>query len=228
MSRGAEAAIGVFGKLPARGDFIDRGLPKTFTEPWHAWLTTGLLAARAELGPRFELCYMQAPVWRFALPAGVAGPQAAIGVFSPSVDQVGREFPLTLAAVADRVPDLVDRLDDEALWLSGLEELARETLVEPFELEPWLRELAGFAVGDPGEPLDPLAEVWRFTCTPDAAAPCLLDMLTRLASASTVCFWSEGSPFVPAGGWLGRSLPRADDFVTLLSDGRASPPEARG
>jgi type VI secretion system protein ImpM len=90
------AGPGVFGKLPARGDFVDRGLPKSFTDPWHAWLVDGLAAARAELGAGFEPAYMAAPVWRFLLPAGAAGPTAACGVLLPSVDSAGRLFPLSL------------------------------------------------------------------------------------------------------------------------------------
>ena len=41
---------------------------------------------------------MMAPIWRFALAPGVAGPLPMLGVMMPSVDRVGRQFPLTLAA----------------------------------------------------------------------------------------------------------------------------------
>src|ERR687890_132230 len=95
----ANAAPGVFGKLPARADFLSRGLPASFADPWHAWVVRGLAAARQELAERFESAYMAAPVWRFVLPPGACGPALAAGVVLPSVDAVGRLFPLALAVV---------------------------------------------------------------------------------------------------------------------------------
>ena len=91
--------VGVFGKLPALGDFLARDLEPAFTGRWFEWLEGGLLAARAALGDRFQAAYMEAPAWRFALPAGIAGGQPVTGVLVPSVDSIGRGFPLTLAAV---------------------------------------------------------------------------------------------------------------------------------
>ena len=87
-----------YGKMPALGDFLRLGAEPGFVTPWDLWLQGTLLAARQNLGPRFEACYMSAPVWRFSLPPGVAGPQGAVGVLMPSVDRVGRQFPLTLLA----------------------------------------------------------------------------------------------------------------------------------
>ncbi|MGH7155184.1 MAG: type VI secretion system-associated protein TagF, partial [Acetobacteraceae bacterium] len=38
--------FGLFGKLPARGDFIRIGLPRDFTDPWDEWLRLVLSASR--------------------------------------------------------------------------------------------------------------------------------------------------------------------------------------
>ena len=46
--------------------------------------------------------FLEAPVWRFVLPPGLCGARAAIGLIMPSVDKVGRYFPLTLGGVAGR------------------------------------------------------------------------------------------------------------------------------
>src|SRR5919107_2608227 len=96
----AATAPGVFGKLPSRADFLSRGLPASFTDPWHTWLVRGLAAARERMAERFEPAYMAAPVWRFVVPPHACGPDPAAGVILPSVDAVGRLFPLTLAAVS--------------------------------------------------------------------------------------------------------------------------------
>ena len=45
--------------------------------------------------------YMSAPIWRFTLAPGLAGRAGMLGVFMPSVDRVGRQFPLTLAIRLD-------------------------------------------------------------------------------------------------------------------------------
>ena len=44
------AVTGLHGKLPAHGDFVRRGLPTSFCEPWDAWLQAGMTAARDSLG----------------------------------------------------------------------------------------------------------------------------------------------------------------------------------
>lgn len=90
---------GLFGKLPAHGDFVRRRLPESFCEPWDAWLQAGIAAAREELGENFSHTWDSAPAWRFRLPGGACGPDAVAGVLLPSEDFSGRRFPLTLAAL---------------------------------------------------------------------------------------------------------------------------------
>jgi len=85
-----------YGKLPARGDFVGRGLPPRWRGDWDGWLQRGLALAattldRAELRERLAAF---AP-WRYlALPAPG---EIWCGIIAPSHDRVGRAFPLTLA-----------------------------------------------------------------------------------------------------------------------------------
>lgn len=92
------AAFGAYGKIPAMGDFFRLGAEREFVTPWDIWLQTSLLTARQALGDAFTACYMSAPIWRFALPPSICGTQGVVGVLMPSVDRVGRQFPLTLVA----------------------------------------------------------------------------------------------------------------------------------
>lgn len=92
---------GAYGKLPALGDFVRIGLGRDFVSAWDEWLQSGLLALSESLGEQWEALYMSAPIWRFSLQAGDAGPAPVSGVMMPSVDRVGRKFPLTLAAQQD-------------------------------------------------------------------------------------------------------------------------------
>jgi type VI secretion system protein ImpM len=88
---------GWFGKLPGMGDFASRRLPNDFRETCDRWLQRGLTRLRARHDDWTEH-YLQAPLWCFALGTGVAGERAWIGVLMPSVDAVGRYFPLIVAA----------------------------------------------------------------------------------------------------------------------------------
>jgi type VI secretion system protein ImpM len=110
----ARTLVGVFGKLPARGDFVRLGLPGSFVAPWDAWCQRMIAGSRAQLGDDWLPAWLHAPIWYFALPPGQCGPDAALGVLLPSVDKVGRYFPLTLAAVATgaALSDLIAAGDD--------------------------------------------------------------------------------------------------------------------
>ena len=105
---------GFYGKLPARGDFVRSGLPRTFTDPWDDWLQPSLSAAKEAMGERWLDLYLTFPVWRFVMPDGLVGGNCWIGVFLPSVDRVGRCFPLTIC-------EPVTRSAAEAAGLIGID-----------------------------------------------------------------------------------------------------------
>ena len=95
-------ATGFFGKIPARGDFVADGLPPDFTAALDAWWQAMLPHSHSVLGAAWSDIWMEAPVWCFALSPGCCGANATLGLWMPSVDRVGRLFPLTLATVAPR------------------------------------------------------------------------------------------------------------------------------
>jgi type VI secretion system protein ImpM len=122
--REAEAAGGVqtglFGKLPARGDFVRLGLPGGFVAAWDMWLQDVIAGSRARLGEGWLDAWLEAPIWRFALAPGLCGGGGALGLLLPSVDNVGRYFPLTLAAVwPARTP--AASADTATAWLDACE-----------------------------------------------------------------------------------------------------------
>src|SRR5882724_4478562 len=92
------SAAGFYGKLPCKGDFLQRRVTQEFVDTWDAWLQQCLLTSRQSLQERWLDAYLTSPVWRFALAEGVCGSGAYVGVMVPSVDRVGRYFPLTLVA----------------------------------------------------------------------------------------------------------------------------------
>src|SRR4051812_22505756 len=90
--------VGFFGKLPSHGDFLRRRVSDAFAGPWDAWLQRCMAASRSVLDERWLDVYLTSPAWRFGCAAGACGPAAVVGLMVPSVDRVGRYFPLTLVA----------------------------------------------------------------------------------------------------------------------------------
>ena len=120
--------FGAFGKMPSVGDFFRINMPSGFVSGWDDWIQNAMLSAQEVLGQTFDQYYMSAPIWRFSLAAGLAGPQKMLGVLMPSVDRVGRRFPLTLAsAVATPGPAPLDHFNEKPLF-ERLEELALDAL----------------------------------------------------------------------------------------------------
>lgn len=117
-------APGWYGKLPQLGDFARRRLPTEFIEPWDAWLQQGLQSSRAALGEAWLESYLGAPVWRFVLLPGLIGPGGWAGVLLPSVDRVGRYFPLTLCTSLNEDAPLGPSLTGLESWLASLEACA--------------------------------------------------------------------------------------------------------
>lgn len=90
--------VGFYGKLPCRGDFLQRRVPQDFVDIWDAWLQQWLHETRERLQDAWLDSYLTGPVWRFVLSSGVCGSGAYAGILVPSVDRVGRYFPLTVTA----------------------------------------------------------------------------------------------------------------------------------
>jgi type VI secretion system protein ImpM len=84
-----------YGKLPARGDFVGRGLPARWRSDWDAWLQRGIALAAATLqGAALRERLGAFAPWRYtALPAPG---EIWCGIIVASHDRVGRAFPLTL------------------------------------------------------------------------------------------------------------------------------------
>lgn len=146
--------LGFCGKLPARGDFVSVGLPRRFVDPWHDWVQHMLAASRETLGERWEEIWLGAPVWRFQLSPGLFGPDAAVGLWMPSVDRVGRYFPLTFAMLAPAL-DAVELRQTRAAFLVSAEAAGRGALESDLAPSEVAARIAEPSVGDPEAAADP-------------------------------------------------------------------------
>lgn len=120
--------FGAFGKIPSIADFLQFGLPVDFVQAWDGWLQAGIVAAQTRLGEAWPDRYNSAPIWRFSLPPGMAGSAAMLGVLMPSVDRVGRRFPLTVAVPLPAGASHVAAQLRSAEVLVRVEDIALETL----------------------------------------------------------------------------------------------------
>jgi type VI secretion system protein ImpM len=146
---GSGSIPGWYGKLPSLGDFASRRLGSEFIDPWDRWLGERLQGLRESSGEAWLQSYLHSPPWRFLLMPGVlpgARRSAAMaGVLMPSVDRVGRYFPLTLAARLPGAP--VSMADVAALlaWLQRLEDTGLDALQGDWSIDALEDALAGLA-----------------------------------------------------------------------------------
>jgi len=186
------ARAGLLGKLPARGDFVRKNLPRDFSDAWDTWWQRGLAETQCRPQDEWLDSWLEAPVWRFVLPPGMCGAQGVLGIWMPSVDKVGRYFPLTIAATAQG--DWVPCIDSMMTFLEGAEAAGRDAL------EKFL---------SPAALLDRIEAVFIADATEDGAPE---------LTAGEAAWWTEGGPRVAARLEAGASLPDGSRFGSLIDD----------
>lgn len=115
--------LGYYGKIRTEGDFVTRNLPRSFREPWHLWMQSIIQNIKQQMdnwGPHF----LTFPVYRFALSAGICGEQAWLGVLIPSLDKVGRPYPMVLCRSLSPGENLLGANNKYSNWLEQAEALA--------------------------------------------------------------------------------------------------------
>lgn len=126
-----EPILGFYGKVPALGDFVSRRVSSVFIAVWDRWLQTVIEGSQDSLGSHWRELYLYSPAWRFALPVGICGAEVWTGLTVPSVDKVGRCFPLTAVLALPSAANpflLLSRTAGE--WYQSLEEAIRALLAE--------------------------------------------------------------------------------------------------
>lgn len=129
----ALARTGYYGKLPSNGDFVSRTLTRSFIDPWDTWLQAAVSDSRARLGADWLDLYLTTPIWRFVLAPDVCGVHAYMGLLMPSVDRVGRYFPLTIAAILPAESNPIRAALEAQAWFEEAERLALSALDDAFE-----------------------------------------------------------------------------------------------
>lgn len=228
--------VGLYGKLPSHGDFLRRRASDAFVDVWDLWLQQCIASSRAALGDRWLDLYLTSPAWRFACAADICGPATVIGLMVPSVDRVGRYFPLTIVAEVPAALGPFVAATEASAFFASAEQLLVDTLAEEeidFErfdarvlrlgdvLAEFLRQrpvvlepAAASLLAGPSEtgwqmPLgsvDQLAAVWG-----QLVSHRLADLYAPLS-----LWWTDGSAAVEPSCLVANGLPHPTGFKTFL------------
>jgi type VI secretion system protein ImpM len=139
--------VGFYGKLPGLGDFVSRRLPRAFIDSWDQWVQASLSASQEALAEEWLNYYLVSPIWRFVISPGLCGQNAWAGVMMPSVDKVGRYYPLTLATTIPK-ERMLDVFLPELTFFEQLELSVLSVLSEPFDFEAFDSHLNAIRLTD--------------------------------------------------------------------------------
>lgn len=217
---GAEerGSAGLYGKCPAIADFVWRGLPRSFVDPWVRFLTPLLDQGGRVFGADWPQVFLTGPLWRFVLTPRLCGGGAWAGVLAGSLDRVGRHFPLTLACPLPADVDMA-RLTRRWAGFTALETLALGLLDQTLTLEEVLPPLAHLPTSMPmGMPdarlMAPSGEVagWWLAgpadeLTAEAVEAGLLQAVVAGAMPRASLWWQHGWNDLPAASLFFAGLP---------------------
>lgn len=242
MSEADSNTPGWYGKLPSLGDFASRRLAHELIEPWDAWLAEEIGELRGNYPDEWLQAYLDSPTWRFVLAPGVLGahqPQPLAGILMPSVDRVGRYFPLTILAPLTSLPRRAEHAQALFNWLHALDDIAADAMQEDWPIDELERALAVQAPPQWDAPPEALVQALSSLSSGEsrlvtlslpearsAMAEHLADGLWhwglsgaqgRHVSPGLVWWWAE--PAVPGQSRrtiLSRGLPSGHDFAVLM------------
>ncbi|MGH7074896.1 MAG: type VI secretion system-associated protein TagF [Stellaceae bacterium] len=224
IGEATDARLGFYGKLPARGDFVTRRLPRSFVEPWDLWLQDSIANAAGALGDRWLDIYLEAPLWRFITGPGICGNVAMAGVFMPSVDRVGRYFPLTLAAPLDGCRTPTSTVVAGTEWFERVETLALTVLADDADFDTFDKasEEVTALIAVPSRAGVSAFGVRRSYDAVHSVAVSAIEMNDAIlleAWPNWAIWWTAGSERVQPTMIMTRNLPPASGFAAFL-DGK--------
>lgn len=215
-------APGWYGKLSMLGDFASRRLPQHFVDACDAWLAQGMEASRAQLGERWLDVYLTGPIWRFAWAPGVIDDHWWLGVLMPSVDKVGRYFPLVIARSAAALPGSSEALQ---AWYAHLSAAALGTLRSGATLEDFEAALARTpATGEPLAAVAPVASALPGRLRHTLAGPASLQAWVQALVVGEAMqgfgrhslWWPDVAESPDSSLSVAQGLPAAPHFSELL------------
>ena len=225
MSGGVlEMPVGAYGKYPVKRDYIAVRIPRPVLQPLETWLAAGLATSRDRLGRRWQEHYMVQPVWNFRLGRALCGVEC-LGTMAPSVDGVGRTFPLVILAMAqssaDRLTSDANAVND---WLATACERLMQALSDDPPREP--EDLVNGLADPPSEvdasnDVEPLGKgtraVWGEGGQDEADSRIAAEHLARSGDHRSI-WWCGGSALVRAQTVTFDGFPDPEFMVTMMCE----------
>ncbi|KIQ57605.1 type VI secretion system-associated protein TagF, partial [Pseudomonas fluorescens] len=143
------------------------------------------------------------------------GPDAAAGVVMPSIDRVGRYFPLTVAVLLEPDADPASVVGGADDWFERVENLLLSTLNVEASFEAFGAELdsLGSPMYLPRTPGGRFASLHRFDATDPQRR---MSALAESACEGASLWWGQGSERIAPGLMRCQGLPAAADFAQFL------------
>ena len=220
------ATMGFFGKLPGYGDFVERNLPQSFIDHWDAWLQQSLASSQQWLGDQWLDYYLTAPIYHFALSPGCVDERCWLGLWIPSVDRVGRYFPLTLVQPFEDDIFLGAMLLNNEDWFQELDQIALACINESPTVEAMAEVIQSLQ--------QPQSHPWQISTTdssfnahdqritsivasePDRQGTSMMEMLLRQQYNAFSLWCSRSSEYRPSVFFASKCLPNPEAFTAVL------------
>lgn len=187
-----------YGKLPSAADFVGRRMPHVIESEWDTWIRSGMDKLRHDGGHKWHERFVQCPVWFFICPLQTG--KLAAGAIAPSIDRVGRYYPITVMALGPQNGGAFARDPQVSLFFSSLLSLiqdARRIPLSPEQLD------------------ERIVNIPSPFSSPSPANNLVNELLGDLESAETMP--SEGSLCLPGLDWRNLFAPQSDTSVWWVS-----------
>ncbi len=221
---------GIFGKLPLHGDFVYRNLPSVTMNNWDEWLQGFIAGSQEQLGDEWLNIYLTSPIWRFVFSEGVLDENAWLGLIMPSVDKVGRYFPISVLSKVPVHANLFEFMLLQNDWFESVESLFLQALDGQADVDelmsavdeiPLYNEMAYQRSGHLNAQSAAVISMEFEEQSPASVLPHFLDSFLLSTLSSYSAWMTPGSELVEPCVSITQGLPKMAGIAAML-DGRWS------
>jgi len=222
----AEYESGIFGKLPAHGDFIHRSLTPEFISIWDDWLQHYIAGSQEQIGDSWIDLYLTSPIWRFMLSEGCIDSNSWAGLMLPSVDKVGRYFPISILTKLPRNVCSLEFLLSNNEWLNEVESITLNALETDLEVDELLNKINKVGIfynsiySKQGvlSNSDPVVIKMDFEeQQPSSVSDYMLDTILQKSVSSYSAWSTQGSEHVSPSVFYSQGLPSINGIAGMLN-----------
>ena len=215
---------GIYGKLPSKRDFVALHVSGPILQVIEGWLQGGIAASKNQMGRNWQDLFLTTPIWRFWLGEQITGTYC-VGSLMPSVDGVGRYFPLTIlshgAQNAVLPPPLDDPLED---WFAAAESRLLAALdpnlaVDPFGLLQDLPDAQSLAGPPPVASAAPVRRGIMFSANDEEGGKPVGDRDEdyRVSAQMRTYWWTSGGDRFGSRFYSHPGMPDPALYVNLMT-----------